>query len=34
MNLSMGKRVRLTRLLYEHGPANGTLMLLPLDQGL
>lgn len=34
MNLSTGKRVRLHRLLYEHGPANGTLMILPIDQGL
>ncbi len=34
MNLSPGKRVRLHRLLYEHGPANGTLLLLPIDQGL
>lgn len=34
MHLSTGKRVRLHRLLYEHGPANGTLMILPIDQGL
>ncbi|GAC1500377.1 MAG: class I fructose-bisphosphate aldolase [Vulcanimicrobiaceae bacterium] len=34
LNLSTGKRVRLHRLMYEHGPANGTLMLLPIDQGL
>jgi class I fructose-bisphosphate aldolase len=34
MNLSTGKRVRLHRLMYEHGPANGTLMILPIDQGL
>jgi len=34
MNLSTGKRARLHRLMYEHGPANGTLMLLPIDQGL
>ncbi len=32
--LSTGKRVRLHRLLYGAGPANGTLLLLPLDQGL
>ncbi len=32
--LAHGKRVRLHRLLYEHGPANGTLLLLPIDQGL
>src|SRR6185436_3583895 len=29
-----GKRARLWRLLYGHGPANGTLLVLPLDQGL
>jgi fructose-bisphosphate aldolase, class I len=34
MNLSTGKRARLHRLMYQHGPANGTLMLLPIDQGL
>lgn len=34
MGLSIGKRARLHRLLYEHGPANGTLMILPIDQGL
>jgi fructose-bisphosphate aldolase, class I len=34
MNLSNGKRTRLHRLMYEHGPANGTLMMLPIDQGL
>ena len=34
MNLSTGKRARLTRLLYQFGPANGTLLLLPIDQGL
>jgi len=34
LNLSTGKRVRLHRLMYEHGPANGTLMMLPIDQGL
>jgi class I fructose-bisphosphate aldolase len=34
MNLSVGKRVRLTRLLYEHGPGGGTLLVLPIDQGL
>jgi class I fructose-bisphosphate aldolase len=32
--LSTGKRVRLQRLLYGSGPANGTLLILPLDQGL
>jgi class I fructose-bisphosphate aldolase len=34
LNLSTGKRTRLHRLMYEHGPANGTLMILPIDQGL
>jgi len=29
-----GKRVRLWRMLHGHGPGNGTLMVLPLDQGL
>ena len=32
--LPTGKRARLHRLLYGAGPANGTLMLLPIDQGL
>jgi class I fructose-bisphosphate aldolase len=34
LNLSTGKRARLHTMMYEHGPANGTLMLLPIDQGL
>jgi class I fructose-bisphosphate aldolase len=34
MSISPGKRARLHRLLYEYGPANGTLLLLPIDQGL
>ncbi len=34
MDLSIGKRARLHRLLYGAGPGNGTLMLLPIDQGL
>jgi len=34
MNLSIGKRTRLHKFMYEHGPANGTLMMLPIDQGL
>jgi class I fructose-bisphosphate aldolase len=34
LSLGHGKRVRLWRLLYAHGPANGTLLVLPLDQGL
>lgn len=32
--LGTGKRARLHRLLYGAGPANGTLMMLPIDQGL
>src|SRR5687768_618457 len=32
--LAPGKRTRLRRLLYEFGPGNGTLMLLPIDQGI
>ena len=32
--LSLGKRIRLHRLMYEHGPGNGHMMLLPIDQGL
>jgi class I fructose-bisphosphate aldolase len=32
--VSHGKRVRLWRMLYAHGPRNGTLLVLPLDQGL
>jgi class I fructose-bisphosphate aldolase len=32
--LSPGKRTRLRRLLFEFGPGNGTLMLLPIDQGI
>jgi fructose-bisphosphate aldolase, class I len=34
LSVSHGKRVRLWRLLFGHGPGNGTLMVLPLDQGL
>ncbi|HEX6797009.1 MAG TPA: fructose-bisphosphate aldolase [Ktedonobacterales bacterium] len=34
LNLDLGKRTRLHRLLYRNGPANGTLLLLPIDQGL
>ena len=34
MDIPLGKRIRLHRLLYEHGPANGTVLLLPIDQGL
>ncbi|MFI5026901.1 MAG: hypothetical protein ACHQCI_09175, partial [Solirubrobacterales bacterium] len=32
--LSPGKRARLRRLLFDYGPGNGTLMLLPIDQGI
>ncbi|MHB1501037.1 MAG: class I fructose-bisphosphate aldolase [Candidatus Dormibacteria bacterium] len=34
LNLPQGKRARLHTMLYDHGPGNGTLLLLPLDQGL
>lgn len=34
LGLSPGKRTRLKRLLYEHGPGGGTLLILPIDQGL
>jgi fructose-bisphosphate aldolase, class I len=34
MGLSPGKRTRLKRLLYDHGPGGGTLLALPIDQGL
>ncbi|MFW9835472.1 MAG: class I fructose-bisphosphate aldolase [Candidatus Thorarchaeota archaeon] len=33
-HLSLGKKVRLHRLMYEHGPGNGTMLILPIDQGL
>lgn len=33
-HLNIGKRTRLQRLLYQYGPGNGTLMVLPYDQGL
>ena len=32
--LPPGKRARLHRLLFEFGPGSGTLMLLPIDQGI
>jgi fructose-bisphosphate aldolase, class I len=32
--LSVGKRARLHRMLYEYGPGNGTLLFLPIDQGI
>jgi class I fructose-bisphosphate aldolase len=34
LGLSLGKKVRLHRMLYEHGLKNGTLLCLPIDQGL
>jgi class I fructose-bisphosphate aldolase len=34
LGLSPGKRTRLRRLLYESGPGGGTLLVLPIDQGL
>ena len=34
MELSLGKKTRLYRMLYEHGPGNGTLLILPIDQGI
>jgi class I fructose-bisphosphate aldolase len=34
LDLSVGKRTRLHRLMYRYGPGNGTLQLLPIDQGL
>ena len=32
--LAPGKRTRLRRLLFEFGPGKGTLLLLPIDQGI
>ncbi|CAN5634032.1 class I fructose-bisphosphate aldolase [soil metagenome] len=32
--LAPGKKARLHRLLFEFGPGNGTLMFLPIDQGI
>ncbi|MFX0044800.1 MAG: class I fructose-bisphosphate aldolase [Candidatus Hermodarchaeota archaeon] len=32
--LSLGKRTRLHRLMYEHGPGNGRMLILPIDQGM
>ena len=34
LGLSAGKRARLHRILFDHGPRNGTAMFLPYDQGL
>lgn len=32
--LAQGVRARLYRMLYEHGPGHGTMLVLPVDQGL
>jgi fructose-bisphosphate aldolase, class I len=34
LDLPIGKRTRLYQLLYKYGPANGTMLVLPIDQGL
>jgi len=34
LDMPLGKRVRLHRLLYEGGVRNGTLLVLPIDQGI
>ena len=34
MDLSIGKKVRLHRLLFQRGPRNGRLLLMPFDQGM
>jgi len=34
LDLPTGKKARLHRLMYEHGPGNGSMLLLPIDQGL
>jgi len=34
LGLGPGKLTRLKRLLYTHGPGGGTLLVLPIDQGL
>jgi fructose-bisphosphate aldolase, class I len=34
LGLPPGKKTRLKRLLYDHGPGGGTLLVLPIDQGL
>ena len=34
MDVDLGRRTRLIRLLYEHGLRNGTALFLPIDQGL
>jgi len=34
MELPVGKKVRLHRILYEHGPGHGVALILPIDQGI
>ncbi len=34
VSLAHGKRARLYRMLHEHGPGRGTMLALPVDQGL
>jgi class I fructose-bisphosphate aldolase len=34
MELGIGKKARLHRLLFDRGPGNGTMLLLPFDQGM
>jgi class I fructose-bisphosphate aldolase len=34
LNLSLGKRTRLHRILYEHGVGKGMALILPIDHGL
>ena len=34
LGLGPGKMTRLRRMLYDHGPGGGTLLVLPIDQGL
>jgi class I fructose-bisphosphate aldolase len=34
LDVNLGKRTRLHRILYEHGPGNGMALILPIDHGL
>ena len=34
LDIDLGKRARLHRILYSHGLGNGTMLALPIDQGL
>ncbi len=34
MDLPVGKKARLHRILYEHGPGRGVALILPIDQGI